>query len=363
MQVFISWSGARSKKTALILRRFLKLFLHELEPWMSSLDIDMGDRWAHEIGGKLQESHVGIVCLTPENLKAPWINFEAGALSKQLGQSKVIVLLMGMHPSDVSGPLGQFQATVIEKSDFSRLISQMNEMLGDHKLPTDTLSTTFESFWPEMEGELHDVATTVIEGSRLNIESVTETFAQYGLPEPTIGSHVHFSSGFESHLAYSVATRMAKSRLWIWGRKNRKLFDKDHRDFLRSLASQKGLDLDFRLLFLDPESPKSILDFAHQDCDFESQLRSSIARATAELEAVGIQPDKVARLYSGLRNTGMIVVDDAILHTPVQYDKTGFVLPLTKTPFSIVGSESALGRDLIDEFDRCWGDARPLCTV
>jgi hypothetical protein len=37
----------------------------------------------------LDEYEFGIVCLTAENLTAPWIMFESGALAKKLGKTRL----------------------------------------------------------------------------------------------------------------------------------------------------------------------------------------------------------------------------------------------------------------------------------
>ena len=73
MQVFISWSGVRSKEVAVAIADWLSQVIQAVDPWISS-DIDKGARWSPEIAGRLEESKVGIVCLTKENLDNRWIS-------------------------------------------------------------------------------------------------------------------------------------------------------------------------------------------------------------------------------------------------------------------------------------------------
>jgi len=59
---------------------------------------------------------VGIVCVSRENQSAPWLNFEAGALAKNLESSRVVPLIINLKPSEVQQPLAQFQAKEATKA-------------------------------------------------------------------------------------------------------------------------------------------------------------------------------------------------------------------------------------------------------
>lgn len=60
---------------------------------MSEHDIDKGTRNIPAIARNLDETQFGIICLTPENLNAAWLLFEAGALSKIQYDSRVWTFL------------------------------------------------------------------------------------------------------------------------------------------------------------------------------------------------------------------------------------------------------------------------------
>lgn len=96
-----------------------------------------------------------IICLTPENTMAPWINFEAGAIAKSL-DSKVSALMINIKPSDIKGPLSRYQATRFEKQDFFQLLKSINSAL-DSPLELTILQNAFEAMWATLEAEANEI--------------------------------------------------------------------------------------------------------------------------------------------------------------------------------------------------------------
>lgn len=77
-KIFISWSGKNSKKIAMELKEVLehKIFSStDLECFVSTVDIASGDDWWNKINKELKKCKQGILCVTKENIKAPWIFF------------------------------------------------------------------------------------------------------------------------------------------------------------------------------------------------------------------------------------------------------------------------------------------------
>jgi hypothetical protein len=150
MKVFISWSGSYGKGFAEILRNWLPSVLQAVKPFFSANDIAHGARWAAEVGTELEAANVGIVILTKDSITAPWLMFEAGALSKHVGRSKVVPLLLDLEPSEVVGPLVQFQCSTVEEGNLKRLLRMLNSELGDKALSDSVLESVFAKWWPEL---------------------------------------------------------------------------------------------------------------------------------------------------------------------------------------------------------------------
>lgn len=157
MRVFLSWSGGRSNEVATSLKTFLKGIIQRTEPWMSSEDIRVGQRWFSEVSGYLQGCGVGILCLTRDNLSSPWLNFEAGALSKQVDKSLVCPYLLDLEETDVAGPLSGFQAVRATEEGTRKLVRTINSALGESKLADTTLTEAFQLWWPRLAERLENI--------------------------------------------------------------------------------------------------------------------------------------------------------------------------------------------------------------
>ncbi|MGE3651244.1 MAG: toll/interleukin-1 receptor domain-containing protein [Reyranellaceae bacterium] len=156
MRIFISWSGPRSQALAKALHAWLPLVVHYVDPWLSHSDVKAGDRWAIEIAKELETSNFGIICITHENVDAPWILFEAGALAKLMQEGKVVPLLLDIEFKDVSGPLAQFQSKKVEKVGLKDVVESINKSAAS-PIPESRLSQLFEMLWPGLEADVTSI--------------------------------------------------------------------------------------------------------------------------------------------------------------------------------------------------------------
>lgn len=169
VKVFISWSGDISLKVATVFRDWLPSVIQSIEPYVSSEDIDKGARWSTDIAKELENSTFGILCVTKENIEAPWLSFEAGALSKTMEKSFVSPFLFDIKRSEVQGPILQFQSTIFEKKDIKKLINTLNKACGESGISDARLEKAFEVWYPTLEKELSELKSKNIENSDTSI--------------------------------------------------------------------------------------------------------------------------------------------------------------------------------------------------
>jgi hypothetical protein len=175
MKVFISWSGELSKRVAELLKEWIPNVLQNAEPWMSAADIEKGEIWFGAISDKLAEVRIGIICLTKENVNAPWILFEAGSLSKGLTKNRVCTLLIESEPTDLVPPLSQFNATKPIKEDMAKLIAAINASDKEKTIPEARIQASFERWWPDFEAKFQATKKSPppSTGPRRTIEDMT----------------------------------------------------------------------------------------------------------------------------------------------------------------------------------------------
>jgi TIR domain len=182
MKVFISWSGDVSRAVAVALREWLPLVLQIVEPYVSSEDIEKGARWSAEVAQQLNETAFGVLCVTASNVGSPWLNFEAGALSKSIDTSRVSPFLLDLRPTELIGPLAQFQATLPQLDDITRLLKSINSATG-RPIDETLLIRSVDMWWPELEERLN-----AIRGEQVPVKNNEELRAWYELHRSYAGT-------------------------------------------------------------------------------------------------------------------------------------------------------------------------------
>ena len=199
-KVFISWSGELSKKLANEIQSWLPNVLQSVKPYFTPEDIQKGSRWEQEISKELESSNIGIICLTKDNINKPWIIFEAGALSKNIGKANVCPILFNLESSEVEYPLACFQATKFEKEDIKKLVKTINMSAGELKLEDANLNAIFEKWWPDLEtnvnkiiGEIKSKRQTPKRADRDLLEEILELARMNSMRPPKRSDAIHYA--------------------------------------------------------------------------------------------------------------------------------------------------------------------------
>lgn len=219
MKVLISWSGESSARIARVLRDWLATVLPTIDLWMSSEDIRKGCRWSHDLARQLSETHFGLLIVLPENQANAWLNFEAGAISKWVDFANVAPVLFNMDPSELKGPLAQFQATAFSQREFGSLLQSIVAAGGGH---TDQahfnsiLDFSWESLRQRIEAILAESAPLpgTASASRGHSEPIISPTAE----QAAILTHIGRSEGnfmTEDDVAKSVQMNRAKAQLLL----------------------------------------------------------------------------------------------------------------------------------------------------
>lgn len=156
MHVFIMWAGERSHAIARELKGFLEFVVRGPKYFISD-DIEGGRLWRVAIAGQLEASSFGIACLTHDNLRSHWLHFEAGALSKAVGQAHVIPFLVGPKTTDVDGPLSDFQMISCDEAGVRKMVSLLTAQVPD--TPVDVVDKSFGYVWPDFKQKLTKTQT------------------------------------------------------------------------------------------------------------------------------------------------------------------------------------------------------------
>jgi TIR domain len=153
VKVFISWSGEPSRSIAKILEKWLRSIVQHAEPWSSDEQIKSGVRWRDEIGKALDGTDYGIICVMRSNQHAPWLMFEAGALAKRLVGGRVVPLCIDMPPSDLTGPLEDFQARFLDRGDMKALVHDVSDVCSS-PMSDQAVDELFDLMWPGFEEQV-----------------------------------------------------------------------------------------------------------------------------------------------------------------------------------------------------------------
>ena len=125
INIFISYSGEKSRKMAEAFKKWLPSVHHVFQPFISHIDI-MSSIWIDDLRNALNTADAGILCVTMENMENPWLMFEAGALlMSKSNHSVVIPFLLEKEYTELKSPLNLFHTRHFEKGSIKGLLNNL----------------------------------------------------------------------------------------------------------------------------------------------------------------------------------------------------------------------------------------------
>ncbi|MBI3757795.1 MAG: toll/interleukin-1 receptor domain-containing protein [Deltaproteobacteria bacterium] len=167
LQVFLGWSGDRSKAVADALHAWIPRVLQSVKPWFSEQDINAGTEWDNVLSEGINQSSIGILCITPECQVSPWLLFEAGVLAKKVDNEQLVIpYLIDMKKGDLKPPLSRFQMVEADEAGTFKMIESINKVLGKDQISDEILKETFSLFWKKLDNQLAQLSTPVVQSPR-----------------------------------------------------------------------------------------------------------------------------------------------------------------------------------------------------
>ena len=152
-KLFISWSGTNSKEIALKLKEAFedKIFSGSgLQCFVSDVDIGSGTDWWTKIQKELKSCTLGIAVVTKENLSAPWLYFESGAI---VARDKPLIPLLfncGISKLDHTPLTSRQTKDFYVAKQFKQMVQDINDRLGKPQ-PNRLISAGYEWLKTELD--------------------------------------------------------------------------------------------------------------------------------------------------------------------------------------------------------------------
>lgn len=358
--IFISWSKSKSRDFAIEVKNLLKSLDPHSDVFMSEDNISAGERVQEKIIQRITECDRLILCFTKENKKSPWLLYEAGFAS---GLNKIVIpLLFDSDPnwhSWIDNPMNVAREINLHDTNFETTFIKCFDLCDSPYTRSALASFTkkLESIrekYRQVDIQCEDFVDLLISNNAFRIESPIYR-----------NKTAYFLTGFETFDLWKsiVQTFLYTGKyLWIYGRKNMKLFGgnfKELFEYLEEKSANKNMSgIDFRCLFLNPASNE--VKYAHKQQDiFSQELDATIKRAKYQ---IGTNPilQKCFRMYSNRREEVIIRLDNCIIYSKPHFDENGQPQIMTDTKFEVFSASSQRGQECIKKYCAIWKNAIDL---
>lgn len=335
-------------------------FFERVTVFMSSQDILLGTNGINAIFKALMQSDMCILFINPLNMDAPWLAFEAGMVaggsnSEDLCDKRIIPLLFGNIDLQrfSKNPLHNYQYAEASIEKINNLCMDIVKHLhyNDPINAANQIRSKIQSYYEAMKEIEDQIPGTGLLKSQGFIESLS---AEPLFKSSLKGEIAEFESSFETPELYREILKYVDKKLYVFGRKNTKLFSNTNRQFFNDLSRKVNNGFDFRCLFLSPES--EYISNAQNDPNFLEHLRDRIKSAQNLIQDDYILK-RVCKLYKCNRSTAIIIADDVVIFSPITYGISNVPNPLTYADFFVTDINSEIGKKYIRLFDKTWEDA------
>lgn len=356
-EIFISWSKSKSGELAKHTKYILETLLPNTKIFMSEEDIHAGDRIQDKIIQHIEQCDTLVLCFTAENKKSPWLLYEAGYAS---GLHKCVIPFLfdndSLWHSWIDNPMNIARELDFNKASFE---TDFMEAFSLAKTTyTEECINTFRERINEIK-EKHrqvDVQCEDLVEKLIAIDKFTTNSPYYR------DRVAYFLSGFETFELWKAIIQSflyTGKYLWIYGRKNMKLFGGNFNElfeYLDKKSVQPNMGgIDFKLMFLNPTSDE--VRYAHKDQDiFEIELLATIARAKKTIGS-NRTLQQCFKMYSNKREEVIIRVDNCIIYSKPHFDINGMPNIMTNNKFEIFSAFSDKGKECIKKYLEVWDNA------
>lgn len=356
-EIFISWSKPKSGELAQNTKEILEILLPDTKIFMSEKDIHAGDHVQNSIIRHIEQCDTLILCFTSENKKSPWLLYEAGYASGL--HKRVIPFLFdrdSLWHSWLDNPMN-----IAKEIDFCK-DSFETDFMEAFSIDKSTDIDSYIHMYKKKVCETKEKYRQIDIQCEDLIEKLTED-DKFTINSPFYRDKVaYFLSGFETFELWKAVIQSflyTGKYLWIYGRKNMKLFGGNFNElfeYLDQKAVQPNMDgIDFKVLFLNPTADE--VHYAHKDQDiFESELRTTIARAKRTVGTNKIL-QQCFKMYSNRREEIIIRVDNCIIYAKPHFDINGMPNIMTNSKFEVFSASSDRGKECISKYLDVWDKA------
>lgn len=209
MNIFISWSGKKSKKAAKALQDWLREVIQVVNPWMSE-DIPGGRDSLKEISDALKQARYGILCITADNLSNPWIIYEASALYNSGIDVCPYVIELDILKRTLPAPLRNLQAKMADLEGTLQLVLNINKALGSPVADVDTLKKAVRSKWKRLEKQFERIRHNDSPPPK-DYEKIFEDFIEIFMDVNKHRASLNFSSLVDDAIELFVANKYKRN--------------------------------------------------------------------------------------------------------------------------------------------------------